>query len=420
MTYLDRIQKQITLISPSGQVFNAKWSGDARSGEKQLGIFKTPGVKGIKTQDLEIGAIDYPLTFFFDGPDNDLISNDFMTACAELGEWTVEHPVHGSKVLQIVSFSEAVQPISSGNVTQFTTVWFEATEDSGTISAAQFASLTKAQVSVLNETATEQLNDVVSLDTADKAGKFRTSVNNTVKAFDNTLKPITDTVSEVQAQASSIKRGIDVAIAETPIDVIGVAGQIQALIGLPNLVVTDITSKIDTYRRFIDFIFNDSPTVPSQSGINTVAVMEVSQTAALGSISVASVSTGLDSRQSVIDNLNANIDLFKTVIEGLDDVQEVYSEQLLSRSYFSQSQSFSDAARMVGLTLAYLIKSAFDLSVEKRIILTKEENPVMVAMREYGGPGDGDENINLFYSSNGLTGQETLLMPVGKEVVVYL
>ena len=48
---------------------------------------------------------------------------------------------------------------------------------------------------------------------------------------------------------------------------------------------------------------------------------------------------------------------------------------------------------MSGLTVGYLIKSAFDLAVEKRIILTEKENPVMIALREYGGQGLNDENI---------------------------
>ena len=420
MTYIDRLQKQITLVSPSGQTFEAKWAGDSRSGEKQIGIFKTPGVKGVKIQDQEIGAIDYPLTFFFDGPDNDQISDDFMTACAESGQWQVEHPVHGQKNLQLVSFVEDVQPISSGNVTQFKTSWLEITGDTGAISAAQLASLTVAQSLSLSGVAAEQLDTVVKFDTADKTGKFRTAVDNTIMAFDNTLKPITDTVSSVQAQADSIKRGIESSISEPVIDVIGVAGQIQALIGLPNLVETGITAKLDAYDGFIDTIFGKSPTTPSLSEINTVAVIEVSQVAALSSIAVASVSTGLESRSNVIGVIDANVSLFETVTDGLDDVQEIYSDKILGRAYFSQSQSFSDAAQLVGLTLAFLIKSAFDLAVEKQIVLTKEENPVMIAMREYEGPGDGDENINLFYESNGLTGQECLLLPVGKNVVVYL
>ena len=121
MSYQDRLQPQITLTSPSGLVFTAKWIGNARSQEKDLGIFKTPGVKGVKIQDLELGATTYPLTIYFDGPDNDLDSEKFVVALAERGSWQVIHPLKGEKSLQLVSYSEAVQPVTSGNITTITT-----------------------------------------------------------------------------------------------------------------------------------------------------------------------------------------------------------------------------------------------------------------------------------------------------------
>jgi hypothetical protein len=420
MTYLTRLQPQITLTSPSGLVFTAKWAGNAISQEKDLGIFKTPGVKGVKVQDLELGAKSYPLTIHFDGPDNDLIASNFTEALSEKGEWQVIHPVKGEITLQLVSFSEAVQPITSGGITSVATEWLEVTGDTGEVSAAQLSGLTKAQDIALQETGTDQLNNVTSLDTADKAGKFKTAVENTVTAFDLTLANITDQVAEVQAQADSIKRGIDVVLSGSPIDVLSIAGQIQALVGLPNLVVTDISAKIETYSRFADRILAISPEAASPAGINTAAVQELGLTAALGAVGVASVSSLLSSRQTVIDSIESNLALFDTITNGLDVIQEIYSDELLSRSYFSQSDTYPDAAQMVGLTVAYLIKSVFDLSVEKRIILTEAANPVMLAMQEYGGPGEDDFNIDLFYESNKLAGDENYLLPVGWEGVVYL
>jgi len=82
--------------------------------------------------------------------------------------------------------------------------------------------------------------------------------------------------------------------------------------------------------------------------------------------------------------------------------------------------SFSDALRMEALTLSFLLRSTFDLAVEKTITLDRAENPVMFAMEAYGGPGENDSNIDLFYTSNKLTGNETILMPAGKQVVVYI
>lgn len=420
MSYLERLQPQITLTSPSGLIFTAKWIGNARSQEKDLGIFKTPGVKGVKIQDLELGATTYPLTIHFDGQDNDLESEKFVVALSEKGTWQVIHPLKGEKTLQLVSYSEAVQPVTSGNITTITTEWLEVTGDTGEVSAAQLSGLAKAQNITLQATGADQISTVATLDTADKAGKFKTAVENTVTAFDLTLANITDQVAEVQAQADSIKRGIDVVLADSPIDVLSVAGQIQALVGLPDLVAMDLNAKIETYSRFTDLILGISPEAASPAGINTAAVQEMGLTAALGAVGVTSVVSLLSSRQSVIDSIESNLALFNTITDGLDVIQEIYSDELLSRSYFSQSDTYSDAAQMVGLTVAYLIKSAFDLSVEKRIILDEPWNPVMLAMQEYDGPGEGDSNIDLFFESNELTGDESYLLPVGWEGVVYL
>jgi hypothetical protein len=421
MSYQDRLQPQITLTSPSGLVFTAKWSGNNITAEKDLGIFKTPGVKGIKIQDLEIGAFAYPLTIFFDGPDNDREADLFVKTLAnDKGDWIVIHPVKGEKTLQLVSLSEAVQPITSGNVTEVTTEWLEVTGDISDVTAAQLSGLAIAQNIELQNTAADQILTVVGQDTADQTGKLKNAVENTVTAFNLTLQTITDTVSEVQAQADSIKRSIDATLEETPIDVLSIAGQIQSLVNLPNLVELDLNSKIDTYIRFKDRILEFSPESDGIAQINTAAVQEMALTACLGAVGVASVSSVLISRQNVVDSIDKNLDLFESITDGLDDIQELYSDEPIIFSYFSQSSSYADASLMNAVSVAYLLKSSFDLAVEKKIILTRQENPVMIAMREYQGPGENDENIDLFYSSNCLTGRETYLLPVGKELVVYV
>jgi hypothetical protein len=421
MSYTERLQPQITLTSPSGLVFEAKWSGNNVTAEKDLGIFKTPGVKGLKIQDLEISAFSYPLTIFFDGPDNDRNADLFVNTLAnDKGNWTIIHPVKGEKTLQLVSLSEAVQPISSAGITEVTTDWIEITGDISDVTAAQLSGLAIAQNGNLQNTAADQIVTVVGQDTADQTGRLKNAVENTVTAFNLTLQTITDTVSEVQAQANSIKRSIDSTLEETPIDVLSIAGQIQSLVNLPNLVELDLNSKIDTYIRFKDRIFEFSPESDGIAQINTAAVQEMALTACLGAVGVASVSSVLISRQNVIDSIDKNFDLFEDITDGLDDIQELYADEPIIFSYFSQSQSYADASLMNAVTVAYLLKSSFDLAVEKKIILTRQENPVMVAMREYQGPGENDENIALFYSSNCLTGQETYLLPVGWEGVVYV
>ena len=434
MSYIGRLQTKLALTSPAGLVFEAKWIGDERSLEKRLGIFKTPGVSGVTVQDLATEGVVYPLTFFFDGPDNDLESDRFFKACQETGRWTVVHPVHGEKKLQLVSVTEDVQPVTSGGVTAFETEWLEVklSTDIKTSagvkdpalqsvkSAPQLGSETVSQSTDLKVEAAEQFDSVVELDTADKSGKLKVATGETVGAFTNTLENLTATVAEVQAQVDSIKRGIDATIFGPLTDVLALAGQIQALIATPEQIVTDLKTKLETYGRFKDAIFDNSPETSTPANVNTVAMQELALTAALGAVAVSSVTAELESRQDSIDGIESNLAYFDSMTDGLDQIQELYADQLLINSYFSQSQSYADAALLNALTVAFLLSSSFDLAVEKRIVLSKAENPVMIAMREYNGPGAADANIDLFYDSNNLTGQETFLLPAGKEIVVYL
>jgi prophage DNA circulation protein len=419
MSYLERLQKNILLTSPSGFEFTALWSGDSRSNEKQLGIFKTPGVRGVLSQDLDVNGDAYNTGVWFSGEDYDRTGEQFFNALRERGVWSVVHPVWGTKEnMQVVSYTQPLE-LATG-VIQTTIEFLQVLDKNGATSSQQVAAETVSQNIALQETTSDQLNQVVDQTTADQTAKLRTMAENTVAAFSTTLENITSQVAEVQAQADSIKRGIDSTIGETPIDVLSLAGQIQALVNLPGQVEVNLKSRIETYQRFADTIFESSPDSPTDANINTAAIQELANVAAIGAVAVGAVTTQLKSRQSVIDNVEASLDLFESVVDGLDATQALYDGQLLSDSYFSQSQSFADTALISALSLAFLIKSAFDLAIEKRITLTEPQNPVMVAMREYQGPGENDENIDLFIDSNELTRNEVLLLPAGKEVVVYV
>lgn len=70
--------------------------------------------------------------------------------------------------------------------------------------------------------------------------------------------------------------------------------------------------------------------------------------------------------------------------------------------------------------MAYLLRSVFDLSVEKRFKLEKRRAPIEITISEYGSLGDDDSNFQLFIDSNGLKGNDILILPEGREVVVYL
>ena len=420
MSWRDRLRQVIALTSPEGNVFEALWQGNSRSMNKKLGLFEFPKVKGTKVQDLDIGSTSYPLTIFFAGEDNDQESDKFFKACRERGVWNIVHPVRGALDLQLISVTENIQPVESGNVTQFDTEWIEPLKDSADSSLFQQRSTIDSQVDEVNSTALDQINNNVWQQTAAQVAAFEATVNAVVKAVEKFLAPVYELQSEINSQILSIKRGINSLLSAPVLDVVSIAGQIQALVQLPALAIADINSRVEVYENFINAALDLSPDTAETKDRNIVAVQELALTSGLASISFVSSTGELASRLQAIELINANTELFKNITDTLDESQELFKDEIIDDQYFSQSESYSDVVLMVSQTIAYLLRSAFDLSIEKRFILEKMRAPIEITISEYGDLGEDDLNFDLFVDSNGLKGNEILILPEGREVLVYV
>ena len=420
MSWRDRLRETVKLTSPEGNVFEAKWQGNQRSKDKKLGLFEFPKVKGTKVQDLDIGSTKYPLTIFFDGEDNDQESDRFFKACDERGSWNVIHPVRGALDLQLISVTENIQPVQSGNMTQFDLEWIEPLEDSEVSSLFQQRSTIDSQIDEVNSSASDQIDSNILQKTAAQVAAFEATVSSVVSAVEKFLAPIYELQSEINAQILSIKRGINSLLTAPVLDVVSIAGQIQALVQLPALAIADINSRVDAYQNFINEALNFSPETAQSKDRNIVAVQELALTSALASISFVSSTGELASRLQAIELIEANIELFKNITDTLDETQELFKDEIIDGQYFSQSESYSDALLMISQTIAYLLRSAFDLSIEKRFVLEKMRAPIEITISEYGDLGENDINFDLFIESNGLKGNDILILPEGREVLVYV
>ena len=419
--YKDRLRRDIQFTSPSGAVFNARWIGDEAPQPKKIGVFEIAGVDGSVTQDLGLKSAVYPLSIFFEGDQNDLETLRFMKAYKERGVWQVIHPVVGLKTLQPLSFTPDWQPVTSGGITRITTEWMEPLGPAAVASVPELQALVSAQVLAVNSVAAEQLEEITFQDTAAEIGGFRSAVKDAVASVSDKLDAISEFSAAVTAEINAIKRDIDAVLAVVPLDILAVAGQLQELIQLPARALADVEARLDSYSSLADDLsFSLTPDTPSTSGLNRVAVQELCLTAVMGAVSDVSSTGELTSRPEAIEIINGNNNLFGDATDALDASQSLFDGQSIDTQYFSQSQSFTAAARMNALTVAYLLRSAFDLKTEKRFVLKSDSNPVIVALREYGGAGENDENIKLFIDSNKIEGSEHIMMKRGREVVVYI
>jgi prophage DNA circulation protein len=417
----DRLRTVILLTSPDGAQFQALWRGNDYSQSKKVGVFNFPRVDGSIVQDLGVSSTLYTLTIFFEGKDHDLTARAFMSGLRERGVWDVIHPVHGLLHLQPLSFSPADQPVTSDNMTQIETEWIEPLS----LDVLPTASELQAEIAALNDELNEVAADQLSLTTFQKiaadVAEFRSSVLDGVAAVEGTIQGIADVAADITAEIESIKRDINAVLAVVPLDVIALAGQLQELIQLPARAIQDVETRLDTYLNFADAIsLTLTPEIPGTPSFNRVAVQDLCFTAVIGAVADISSTGVLASRAQSVGVIETNIALLKDATDVLDASQALFDDQSIDTQYFSQSQTYALAAKLTGLTVAYLLRAAFDLKVEKRFILERSRNPVMVTIEEYGSLGDGDANLDLFLDSNKIEDSEHLLMSKGRELVVYV
>lgn len=404
MSWSDRLQPEIVLTSPNGATFNAKWRGDSRDLEKKIGIFEYPGFNGAVIQDLDARATRWPLTFFFEGDDHDVTAGQFFTACKENGSWWVDHPVLGALDLYLLYVQQDVQPIDSANVTVIKTEWIEPVDGFIGRSSTERQAEVVQRVFKLQEAAAGQFAAVAK---PSKLAQFRNAVTKVQSAVYNTLRPLTRTVAEVNAAIESIHRGITTTIADTGLSLLALGGQLQALTTLPAMTGESAEVRLEYYATLVA----DMVGVGSDS--NALATRELIATSSLSAAATVAAGADLTTREQAIEQMAAINTLFATLTADLDAGQAAYSGVRLDDRYFSQSTSFVEASLLVAAVNDLLLRRLFDLSAARHIVLQRNRTPVEIAITE-------GVDLDLFISSNHLSGNDVLLLPSGREVVVYL
>jgi hypothetical protein len=236
------------------------------------------------------------------------------------------------------------------------------------------------------------------------------------------LTSLAELNSTVVEQFNSIVESLEIHIEQEELDRLALAGQIQNMIQVPLLASNDVFERLNTYAEMADDIFAILPEIEDTSpeSVNVTLVVEMSIIAILVAMAEI-VTTGLlQTRAQTVEAANFLIEKLESYTESLDDRQVVFEENQIDRQYFSQLQSYSSAAKLIGAAIQYLLLAAFNLKVEKRFTLDEARAPIEITITEYGELGEEDSNFDLFIDANSLKNNEILLLPAGREVVVYV
>jgi hypothetical protein len=214
--------------------------------------------------------------------------------------------------------------------------------------------------------------------------------------------------------------GIVAEAAETDPSLPMLVGYVQSAIRQPALVSGSLDDRFDAFSFLADDLLALlSPIEVTGYGRWTARTVEMALMATLTSMSRVVTTSVPDTRAHAISVAVRILDEFWDIVDALDTVAAAFDAQDWDARYFSQSTTYTIAARLVTECIRYLLKSAYDLRVEKRFTLGNPTAPIVLAIKEYPGY-EIDRALDLLIKANALSGNDILLIPAGREIVVYV
>lgn len=411
-TWQDRVNKVIKLKSPSGITFEALWKGNKRTKEKKLGLFSYPKARGTLAQDLDVEGDKYPLTIYFEGPNHDIDAQRFWNACNERGTWEVKHPVRGILTLQLVTVTEDIQPVTGGNITEMDGDWIEVGIDNPAASVAQLEDDVKNQIDNTKAAAADQFANKVKVNKPSLLARLKAGVLKVV----GIINAIKSTIAGIMATVAAIRATVMGIITAGVMLVNSLASAVMTLILLPGQIINDTKTRFAYFNQILDTTFRefskDFKSTYGSGGANTAAVVELVATACVIGMAETLVDAEFGTREEALSYLEQIEDAAMRATNGLDNIQKAYAGNFIDQQYFSQSDSFNDLAELLRRVRELILRRSFDLSAAKRITLRRDRAPIEIALTE-------GVDFDVFIASNALKGDEILLLPTGREVVVY-
>jgi hypothetical protein len=431
--WTSRVAETIELTSPMGQIIKAKWKGDSVSITKSVQRDRIPLMAGEIGKDMGSTAKEFPISIFFDGMFCDLLAKQFEDACTEIGTWQVNHPVHGMKTLLLLRVRGVVAPIESGGVIEFETDWFEPLDLMSLFSAVQLASLVAGlaeNACVVSATAFDMsafntgFGDISScLAMASVAGEIvKQAVGTTAWIATVTTSAVNVAKDRYDTSSQSLESEVEGTKEDrTAFDPEALSLAVSGMAMATSFGNTDGEKVLSNWESATDDMIAQLPSGAAYVGTadaNRAYTMQTALEASVAAVCSAMAYSDRQTRAQAVEAAQRLSALFAKVVDALDVVMEEFSGLRADRQYYAQTETYAVLNDLVAQTVKFLLRQTFDLAIEKRITLDRDKAPIQICFEEYGP--DGDDRFDDFIEWNQLEGDDILILPASREVVLYV
>jgi prophage DNA circulation protein len=425
MSWQDRLRPEIKFVSPSGLKFSALWKGDSISSEKRLGRFAYPNIDKEVVQDMGMNSRDVPLTVYFDGSDHDKNARAFEKALYEPDAWQVTHPVYGLLRLQLVSYKLAAEPVESGNVTVVETEWIEPADDEEIDAIPDLFAV--VEVAIENVKKTSMLDIIKGA--VQKTVSQSKAIANAVRKGINTVNGV---IYKADAGINAVQRTINNLANEAYLDIAAISGGVISIMQVPALMYGSMSNKIAMFQNLGDKIkadftaaldLSEDGNMPENSGAslnNEAQTVQLFLNTITAAMAQSIISEPAETRREALLALNKYRQFTSEAQAALDRAAAMTANVRIENQFVARASSGEAIATLNAAVMRYIMGSMLDLKIERRMVLDRPRAPLDIAITEYKATGENaDYYYDFFCRTNYLHGQEWLLLPTGKEVVIY-
>lgn len=420
----------IMLTSPLGTMITCKWADDERGYEKSVQRDKYPLLHGETGVDFGGGADAYDMTLLFDGSACDLAANQFYECAKELGTWWVMHPVHGMIELQLLSLRERVTPVSGGGRFEIETHWMEPLDPLTMMTMRQLTGLVDAQLAALSAASAAAfaggtvLAGFGSIGSIASVAGIASALANKVAATIYYGAGIAASAAIAKSQSGDAQAALSSATTSamsdtSTFDPETIATSIHGIFQGPVLACADPSTAVKLMATTVADLADAMPAATNRTDINRAQTLEVCMEAALGAACLSTTVGNLQTRVQAIAAAQALGQMLQDITSAMDDVYALFADQLRPDArYYAQTETYGAALNLVSNSVEYLIRLSFDLRIEKRITLDRDKSPIQICAEEYGLKGE--DNVDNFIAWNNLEGDDVMILPQSREVVLYV
>jgi prophage DNA circulation protein len=406
MTWNDRII-EAAYNSPSGVRTTFDYEDVSKAVDKKTTGFNFPDVKGTYVQDLGHTGYRYPLRVFFWGDDYDIEAEAFEASLLESGTGKLEHPAYG--IVDVVPFGTITRRDdlkTRANQAIIEVTFWETTGLIYPTVQADPGTAVLIAVGEYNNTASEEFEDSIDVDSAVEQATFKNSYQSLLDKARSGLQVVADTQDDVRRQfdaiGDSINEGIDILVTQP----LNLAFQTIQLIQAPGRALASIQASLSAYSDLLTSLI----TGDSEPDSNEFHTQDLYASTYITGAIISVVNTqfitkpeALEAAEEILEQLDAVTDWREANFQVLDEVDTGGAYQQLQEA--------------VALTAGFLVEISFTLKQERRIVLDRDRTFIDLVAELYG---ETDERYDFLISSNDLSGSEIIEIPKGREIVYYV